>query len=291
MTDADLVRRLVAGQFPQWAGLPLREAPDAGSDHVIFRLGDDMAVRLPRDWAAHQAAKDERWLPLLAPRLPLPVPVPLAVGEPAFGFPHRWSVVRWLAGRVATVDGFADPAGTAVELAEFLRALRGLPAPRDLAPGSYDDLSTWSLADRDASTRAAIAKVEGVFDTAALTRVWDEALAAPAWDGPPVWFHGDFHLGNLLTVDGRLSAVIDFGGLGTGDPACDLMVGWTALSPRTRRVFREALGVDDATWARGLGWGMATGLGAYVSYAATRPSVARATTYQVTQVLADRTGA
>ncbi|MQY13243.1 hypothetical protein SRB5_33860 [Streptomyces sp. RB5] len=287
MADAALVRRLLAARFPAWAGLSLREAPDAGSDHVIFRLGDDMAVRLPRDWAAHQASKDERWLPLLAPHLPLPVPVPLAVGEPGFGFPHRWSVVRWLPGTVATASGLASRPEAATELAGFLRALREVPPPAALGAGSTSDLSAWALADRDARTREAIAAVEGVFDTAALTRVWEDALAADPWSGPPVWFHGDFHVGNLLTLNGRLSAVIDFGGLGLGDPACDLMAAWTALTPASRREFRAALEVDDATWARGLGWAAATGLNAYVSYAATHPRVAKATTYQLTQVLAD----
>lgn len=143
------------------------------------------------------------------------------------------------------------------------------------------------LAARDQATRAAIAAVAGVFDAEALTDVWNRALRAPAWNREPVWFHGDFHIGNLLTVDGRLSAVIDFGGLGMGDPACDLVIAFTLMTAETRSVFRTALAPDDATWARGMGWALTTGLNAYTAYAATNPRVARQTRRQLTEVLTD----
>ncbi|MFC8826887.1 aminoglycoside phosphotransferase family protein [Streptomyces sp. NPDC057137] len=282
--EVDLVRRLLAAQFPQWSGLGLARLADGGSDHVIFLLGDDMAVRLPRgDWAAGQARKEHAWLPRLAPELPLATPVPLGLGVPGFGYPYHWSVARWLEGDVATADGFADPAGAAAELGRFLKALQRVPTVADEDHG----LSRWSLVERDDATRTAIkARTGGVF-TDAMTRVWDAALAAPAWDAAPVWFHGDFHTGNLLTVDGHPSAVIDFGGLGVGDPACDLMVAWTTLSAATRPVFRAALGVDDATWARGRGFALATGLNAYTHYAATNPRVAAQTRRQIDEAIAD----
>ncbi|WP_069630041.1 aminoglycoside phosphotransferase family protein, partial [Streptomyces niveus] len=245
--EVGLVRRLLDAQFPQWSGLGLVRLADGGADHVIFRLGGDMAVRLPRGtWAAGQARKEHVWLPRLAGELPLDTPVPLGLGVPGLGYPYHWSVARWLEGDVATADGFADPAGAAVQLADFLKGLQRIPVP-DAGHG----LSRWSLVGRDEATRTAIRASTGGVLADAMTRVWDAALAAPAWDGAPVWFHGDFHTGNLLTVDGHLSAVIDFGGLGVGDPACDLMVAWTTLSAETRPVFRAALGVDDATWARG----------------------------------------
>ncbi|MFC9746716.1 aminoglycoside phosphotransferase family protein [Streptomyces niveus] len=282
--EVDLVRRLLEEQFPQWSGLGLVRLVDGGSDHVIFRLGGDMAVRLPRGtWAAGQARKEHVWLPRLAGELPLDTPVPLGLGVPGFGYPYYWSVARWLEGDVATADGFADPAGAAAELGRFLKALQRVSAAVDDDHG----LSRWSLVGRDEATRTAIkARTGGVFADA-MTRVWDTALAAPAWDGAPVWFHGDFHTGNLLTVDGHLSAVIDFGGLGVGDPACDLMVAWTTLSAETRPVFRAALGVDDATWARGRGFALATGLNAYTAYAATNPRVAAQTRRQIDQTIAE----
>lgn len=281
--DVALVRRLLEAQFPHWGGLGLVRLADGGSDHVIFLLGDDMSVRLPRgDWAAGQAQKEHTWLPRLAPELSLATPVPLGLGVPGFGYPYHWSVTRWLEGDVATADGFADPGRAAVQLADFLKGLQ-----RIQAPGAGPGLSRWSLVGRDDDTRTAIkARTGGVFADA-MTRVWDAALAAPAWDGPPVWFHGDFHTGNLLTVDGHLSAVIDFGGLGVGDPACDLMVAWTTLSAETRPLFRAALGVDDATWARGRGLALATGLNAYTHYAATNPRVAAQTRRQIDQTIAE----
>ncbi|MFC5824221.1 aminoglycoside phosphotransferase family protein [Nonomuraea insulae] len=284
--DTDLVRRLVATRFPQWADLPLKQVVPGGSDHAIFRLGTGLQVRLPRgDWSAGQAEKDGRWLPRIADRLPLPVPEPVAVGEPEFGYPWQWSVTRWLAGEAARHDRLADPEVTAVEVAGFLAALRGLPPAEELLPGPHGDLAPQELNARDAATRSAIEAVDGVFDRAALTAVWDAALAAPEWSHAPVWFHGDFHAGNLLSVNGKLSAVIDFGGLGLGDPACDLVIAYTLLGAEIRPVFREALGVDDATWARGKGWALSTGLNAFTSYAHVNPHVAKTTSRQITQAL------
>jgi len=283
-----LVRRLLASQFPEWADLPLRRLHPAGSDNVIYRLGDNMSVRLPRgEWAAGQAAKEQYWLPRLAPRLPLPIPAPLAVGEPALGYPWDWSVSSWLAGETATVKRLADPRRTASELAEFLTALQhALPVESD-APNPHDEVTGVPLAKRDHATRAAIAAAQDAFDARAMTAVWDAALQAPAWDRAPVWFHGDLHLGNLLVSGGHLSAVIDFAGLGAGDPACDLVIAWNLLSPQTRPTFRAALQVDDATWTRAQGWALATGLNAYTSYAASNPLVAVNTRRQISQVLID----
>nr|WP_251692742.1 aminoglycoside phosphotransferase family protein [Streptomyces sp. CHD11] len=286
--DAALARRLVDAQFPQWAALPLELLDPAGLDHVIYRLGDELAVRLPRHAGAiGQARKESRWLPLLAPHLPLTIPAPVGVGEPAFGYPWPWAVSRWLDGEVATVETLADSATAAVELARFLTALQGFPPPEAVTGAGRlpEDLTGGPPADRDTATRAAIARVDGVFDAGAMTRLWDAALDAPLWHGPPVWFHGDFHTGNLLTHGGRLSAVLDFGGLGVGDPARDLMIAFTLMTARSRAVFREALGVDEATWLRGRGWALATGLNAYTSYAAVNPGIAAQTSRQITEAL------
>ncbi|MEV3982382.1 aminoglycoside phosphotransferase family protein [Nonomuraea sp. NPDC049758] len=285
--DAALIRRLVDTQFPQWAALPLRLLDPAGSDHVIYRLGDELSVRLPRHAdAVGQADKEHEWLPRLAPWLPLAVPVPVEVGEPGFGYPWRWAVSRWLAGEVATVEALAGSSVAAEGLAEFLVALQRF-APESVASlKTRPDLAQEPLAGRDRATRAAIAALGGVFDRAAMTRLWDAAMSAPGWDRAPVWFHGDFHTGNVLTVGGRVSAVIDFGGLGIGDPAADLMIAFTLMSAGSRAAFRAALGVDEATWTRGRGWALATGLNAYTAYAAVSPRVAAQTTRQITQALA-----
>jgi aminoglycoside phosphotransferase (APT) family kinase protein len=279
--DLPLVRRLVDTQFPQWAGLPLRLLDPAGSDHAIYRLGAELSVRLPRhSGAIGQAEKELHWLPRLAPHLPLAVPVPVAVGRPGFGYPWPWAVSRWLDGEVATAEALGESLETAAELARFLGALQGFDTAGSPGEGGRP------LADRDQATRAAIASLGDVFDAAALTEVWDAALRAPAWGRAPVWFHGDFHTGNLLTVGGRLSAVIDFGGLGAGDPARDLTIAFTLMSAGSRAAFRAALGVDAATWARGRGWALTTGLNAYRSYAAVSPRVATQTTRQITAALA-----
>ncbi|MFG2647229.1 aminoglycoside phosphotransferase family protein [Streptomyces sp. NPDC048436] len=284
--DAALVRRLVDTQFPQWAGLPLRLLDPAGSDHTIYRLGEELSVRLPcHAGAIGQATKESRWLPRLASHLPLAIPAPVGVGEPDFGYPWPWALSRWLDGEVATVEALGDSYETAVELADFLTALQGF-APKEIpAEDAREGLTVGTLAARDGDTRAAITEFGGAFDTAAMTDLWEAALRAPEWDRPAVWSHGDFHTGNLLTVDGRLSAVIDFGELGVGDPARDLTIAFTLMSAGSRAAFRAALDVDDATWARGRGWALATGLNAHSHYAATNPRVAAQTTRQITQAL------
>ena len=245
-TDASLVRRLLKGQFPQWADLPIKRVESAGTDNAIYRLGDDMAVRLPRiHWAIEQVDKEHRWLPRLAPLLPLAIPAPLAKGVPGEGYPWAWSVQRWLEGENATVEAAADLRQAATDVAQFIIALQRID-PTDGPPAGRGV----PLMLRDAAMRAAIAEVRGLLDTDAVTAAWEAALEAPEWDRPPVWVHGDLLPGNLLVEQGRLSAVIDFGGLGVGDPACDLMIAWSLFSGESREVFRAALGVDDATWAR-----------------------------------------
>lgn len=284
--DESLVRRLVDKQFPQWSHLPLRKVDPGGSDHVIYRLGEELTVRLPRHTGAiRQAEKELYWLPRLAPHLPLAIPVPVAVGEPDLGYPWKWAVARWLEGETATVEGLGDSVEAAVLLAEFLRALQRFAPPVVPEESAGHALTGHALSMRDEATRANIAELEGVFNAAALSELWEAALAAPAWGRPPVWFHGDFHTGNLLTVNGRLHAVLDFGGFGLGDPACDMMIAFTLMSRRTRAAFREALEVDDDTWMRGRGWALSAGLNAYTSYAAVKPHIAAQTAFQITEAL------
>lgn len=287
--DGPLVRRLLAAQLPQWAELPLARVESAGTDNAIYRLGDDMAVRLPRRPAATgQVAKEQRWLPTLAPHLPLAIPIPLAAGTPGEGYPFAWSVYRWHDGEAATVEHFAASRATATDLAGFVAALHRIDATGGPPPGADNFYRGVPLALRDSFTRAAIDALHGKIDTDAVIAAWDEALAAPVWSGPPVWIHGDLAPGNLIVERDRLHAVIDFGGLGVGDPAVDLMPGWNLFSGETRDAFRAALAVDDAAWARGCGWALSVALVQLPYYETTNPVLAASSRYVIGEVLADR---
>ncbi|MER5208416.1 aminoglycoside phosphotransferase family protein [Streptomyces sp. NPDC002825] len=254
-----LVERLIAAQFPDWADLPVREVDSAGTDNAMFRLGDEFAVRLPKaDWAAGQAEKEQRWLPHLAPHLTLPVPVPVGRGVPGEGYGQPWSVFAWLDGDDAYNAPITDLAHAAVELGRFGRSLRAFDATGGPASFRGGPVTDWEDGAMVPAIRALGA--DGTLDADAVGAAWESVLRLPAWQGDPVWIHGDLLPGNLLTRDGRLHAVIDFGGLGTGDPAADMMAGWSLLTPETRPLFREAAGVDDATWARGRGWALCWGV-------------------------------
>jgi aminoglycoside phosphotransferase (APT) family kinase protein len=259
--DAATVARLVAGQFPQWADEPVRPVGKPGVDNSTFRLGDDKLVRLPRfeRWIG-QVTREQRWLPVLAPHLPLPVPTPLAQGEPADGFPYPWSVYGWLPGEPA--DQLGDLRQTATDLAEFLLALQGIDASEGPPPESGNGFRGCDLADeRDSPVVESylehrIGRLDGVLDTRPIRELWDHTLATPVWPRESVWVHGDPAPGNLLATDGRLSAVIDFGTLAVGDPAVDLIAAWSVLDADGRKVFRDKLNVDDDTWTRGRCWGL-----------------------------------
>lgn len=284
-TDVVLVRHLLAGQFPQWADLRVDPVASYGTDHDIYRLGDHLAVRLPRiGWATQQAAKEAEWLPRLAPHLPLAVPVPLAMGQPAEGYPFDWSVYRWLPGENAN-GTITDLNQAAVDLAAFVIALRHVdtsgahPRPAQARGGP--------LAEGDEQVRRSIGQLGDRIDGAAALRSWEESLAASTWDGAEVWVHGDLLPGNLLVVDGRLSAVIDFGGLNVGDPACDLQPAWNVFTSESRLRFRAELDVDDASWLRGRGWALYQALSALPYYWHTNPGMVRQATHALGQVLAD----
>lgn len=286
--DVPLVRRLVAAQFPQWANLPVAPVESAGWDNTIFRLGSDLAVRMPRRRvSAEHVTNEQNWLPVLAPQLPLPVPVPLGCGVPGEGYPWHWTVCPWLTGELAALARVADMDRAAISLAGFVAALQAI----DPAGGTVHEFRGLSLAAHADNAEAAAAVLQGGVDIRSVLGVWKEAMAAPAWAGPPVWMHGDLHPANLLVHRGELSAVIDFGLLGVGDPACDLSVAWTYLAADARTVFRSALAVDDATWTRGRAWALEFGLRA-AAYSADNPVLDDIGRYTLGQVMADfdRTG-
>jgi aminoglycoside phosphotransferase (APT) family kinase protein len=287
--DVFLVGRLLAAQFPQWADRSIEPVHSAGTDNAIYRVGSDLAVRLPRiEGATGQVDKEQQWLPRLAPLLPLAIPVPRALGTPGEGYPWHWSVYRWLEGETATFECIADPGQAARDLAQFIAALQRIDHTGGQLPGAHNSFPCMPPPKRDADTRAAIATLDGMLDASALTAAWDAALQAPAWHGPPVWIHGDLSPLNLLVERGRLSAVIDFGCLGVGDPACDLQVAWNLFSAQTRDVLRSALAVDDATWARGRGWALSVGLIALPYYQNTNPVLSGIARRAIAEALADQ---
>ena len=287
-TDVSLVVRLLTTQFPQWANLPVEPAHSAGTGNALYRLGDEMVVRLPRiPSAVGQVDKEQKWLPRLAPRLPLNIPIPLAKGKPSNGYPWHWSVYQWLEGEDATIATISDPRKAATDLAQFIVALQQIEATDGPPPGQHNFYRGIPLAMRDQQTRDAIAALRDVIDVEEATAAWDAAIETPTWNRVPVWLHGDLHAGNLLVQQGKLSAVIDFGGLGVGDPACDVMAAWTLLSAENREVFRELLQVDDATWARGRGWALSFGLIALPYYQISNPVLAGMARCAINEALAD----
>lgn len=276
--DEALVAALVTEQFPEWAGLPVRRVASAGTDNAMFRLGDELCVRLPRrPGCVGQVEKDLRWLPELAPRLPLKLPLPLALGKPGAGFPFTWGVYGWLAGQESAFELLADPVREAHTLARFLKALQAIDTGEAPRPGELGFGRGTPLAPRDAEVRASLAALEGdgETDTAAALASWEQSLDAAEYAGPPVWIHGDLLPGNLLVHEGRLTAVIDCAGLVAGDPAGDLLPAWSLLRGASREAFRAALGVDDDTWLRGRGWALSIALIALPYYRDTNPGFVR----------------
>lgn len=282
-----LVRRLVSTQFPHWADLPLQPVQFDGWDNRTFRLGENMAVRLPSAEAyALQVEKEQRWLPRLRPLLPLPIPIPLALGVPAEGYPWHWSIYQWLDGDIATVSHIEDLDRFAITLAEFLVALQRIDATDGPPPGQQNFWRGGPLTVYDGETQRALAALDGELDTRVAAAVWETALHA-AWHGQPVWIHGDVAAGNLLVKRGRLAAVIDFGSSGVGDPACDLTIAWTLLSKKSREAFRSVLPLDAATWARGRGWALWKALITVNEYKNTDPIKTDQARHVIEEVFAD----
>ena len=255
--DEALVRRLLVDQFPEWAELGLRRIEPAGTVNAIFRLGDELAVRLARRRGpTEQGGVEREWLPRLSRLLPLEIPVVVAQGRPSDAYPWFWDVVTWVEGESAPVEDI-DAIQAARDLAAFIGTLQAVD-PTGAPPGRGIP-----LAERDAEIRHWLARFDG---DPAVTLEWERALAAPPWEGPPIWHHGDLDARNWLIRDGRITGVIDWGCMGVGDPACDVMVAWKLHSSAARDAFREALQVDDATWERARGWAVSQAVAALAYY-------------------------
>lgn len=252
--NLNLAQRLIADQFPEWKNLPIKPVAESGWDNRTFHLGDDLLIRMPS--AAHYASqveKEQHWLPKLSPHLPLPIPTPIAIGKPGFGYPWHWSINRWLAGEPATTAFIPNMNDFAVSLAKFLKALQSIDPTNGPIAGPHSFYRGGSLSAYNSETRQALAVLKDKIDVASAAEIWESALNS-TWQNRPVWVHGDIAHGNLLVQEGRLSAVIDFGQLAIGDPACDLSIAWTFFDADSRKIFHNELGLDKNTWIRGLAW-------------------------------------
>jgi len=288
VVEPALVRALLVEQQPDLQGLPLTAA-GSGWDNTLYRLGEALVVRLPRRAEAVALIEHEqRWLPELAPLLPLPVPVPVRRGRPGCGFPWPWSIVPWLPGDDAIIAPVRDTASAALALGAFVRAMHR-PAPPAAPVNPYRGVP---LEQRTAMVSDRLVQLEGIVESAPVRAMWNELVSTPPWPGPPLWIHGDLHPGNLLVHDGRLAAVIDFGDVTSGDPATDLAIAWMLLPSSTRLSFREAAAdpaqpIDDDTWTRARGWALAFGL-IFLASSRHNPTMAALGRTTIDAVLVDR---
>lgn len=280
--DAALVRRLVISQHPELLCSEVQPVISSGTDNALYLIGGGLAARLPRTpEAATYLLKENQWLPVLRSHLTIPVPAPLAVGQPGEGFPFQWSIVPWLDGQPPEPNDLADPVGFAIDLATFVRALQSVEVT-----GGPHDVRGESVKLSDARVRMGIANLRDELDPTSVTAAWDRVMEVPDHVGDPVWFHGDLSPTNVLVSDGSLSAVIDWGRCGVGDPAIDTTVGWALLPPKARDAYREALAVDDATWERGKGWVLG-GVVGIAYYRKSRPDLVEGITRTIRALLAD----
>lgn len=298
--DPDLVERLIAAQFPQYAGFSLQQLGESGSSNLLFRLGDDLLVRLPRQPGGGASIdKENRWLPIIRDHLPVEVPKIVGVGDPAFGFDERWSIVEWLDGDLPLACSPGTPASKArstlaFDLAAFILALRSVDIP---VAANSDPTLRWyrgrSLAEFDRWARRNIRQCRTIddlgLDLDAGLAVWERAMQAADADhiAPDRWYHSDLVAENLLVTDDHLTAVLDFGGLAIGDPIIDLHGSWEVLDAPARTVFRDRLGVNDADWLRGRAWALAIALGAFAYYWGNMPNRLRDRLAMARSVLAD----
>ena len=282
--DEQLVHDLIAAQFHAWSHLPLTPVRSSGTVNAIYRLGSELAVRLPRlpEFSA-SVERETRWLPQFSGGLPLEVPEPVAMGSPTQQYPSPWSIVRWIDGVNATATTLTDMSSAAIRLGRFVRALRTF----DTTGGPTDSYRGRPLAQRDSITRRSIKEVADEFNVDALTHAWEAALAVPAWSGIPEWFHGDLHSGNLLARGGKLAAVIDFGICSVGEASSDLIAAWWLFDEESRQVFRDTVQPDDDSWNRGRGWALSVALVAVPYYIDSNTVFADMARAAIRSVLAD----
>ncbi|HGH7174092.1 TPA: aminoglycoside phosphotransferase family protein [Bacillus wiedmannii] len=287
--DIDLVKRLIGEQFPEWANLEVKPVKFSGHDNRTFHLGDEMSVRLPSDVAyAPQVEKENKWLPILSKELSLPIFIPLAKGNPSEAYPWPWSINKWIEGETVTKQNVRDLSEFAAELGSFLVELQSIDASNGPIAGAHNFYRGGLISVYDEEARDAIENNKDFFDEIILKHLWDLALQS-TWERKPVWVHGDVAPGNLLVKDGKLCAVIDFGILGVGDPACDAAMAWTFFDKNSRNVFKKVLRMDEETWNRARGWALWKALITYDANKASNRIVADES-YRVIQVIMDDYG-
>ncbi len=277
--DESLVYKLIKEQFPEFSDLPLGKVASNGTDNALFRLGGDMVVRLPRiEWAVANIDKEFAWLNKIAPFVPFSLPTPLRKGNPTNEYPHSWSIYNWIEGSNPNINNVSE--FVVQEIALFINALHKV----DLPNGPLSNRGV-PLKEKDKETRKAISELADMIDTKIVTEIWENALKIPEWSKPPVWIHGDLSLGNLLIKNNQLTAVIDFGNLGMGDPACDLIIAWNLLPAHLRKLFRSKLEIDDATWQRGKGWALSIALIQLPYYKNSNPPLAANALHVIQEII------
>lgn len=253
---SDLVEKLVRQQFPLWSQLTVKPVPKSGWDNYSFRLGDELVVRLPsaKCYAA-QVKKEQQWLPVLAQHLSYSIPHPVAKGEPTEDYPFSWSIYQWIKGENADTLSRDKFNQFATDAADFLNELHQIDSENGPQPGEHNFFRGAAPSVYESETKQVISTLQDLIDTEAALLVWEEALSSE-WTKKPVWIHGDFSAGNILVRDSRLAAIIDFGCMGIGDPACDLVLAWTFLTDESREIFKSQLNIDANTWSRARGWAL-----------------------------------
>ncbi|MEK6733778.1 MAG: aminoglycoside phosphotransferase family protein [Pseudomonadota bacterium] len=254
----ELAQKLIAEQFLEYASLPITSVESQGHDNRTFRLGDEMLIRMPTDYQyALKVAKEQDLLPKLAPHLSIDIPVPIKMGAPSADYPYPFSIYKWLEGKSINLINkeIIDLDSLAYNLAKFLKELQAIKEVEGPAPGQHNWWRGSNISVYDKDAREQIAKLVGIIDTNKAMDLWIHALNTK-WNKPPVWIHGDFAIGNMLMKDGKLSAVIDFGGMGMGDPACDLVITWVYLEGNSREIFMREMNLDENTWLRAKAWAL-----------------------------------
>ncbi|MED0986325.1 aminoglycoside phosphotransferase family protein [Bacillus paramycoides] len=284
--NTELAKRLVQEQFPEWAHLEIKPVKFSGHDNRTFHLGKQMSVRLPSDAAyVPQVEKENKWLPILSKEITLPISSPIAKGNPSEEYPWPWSINKWIEGETVTKENVHNLNEFATDLGSFLVELQSIDASNGPKAGAHNFYRGGLISVYDEEARVAIENNKDVFDETLLKHLWDLALRS-TWERTPVWVHGDIAPGNLLIKDGKLCAVIDFGILGVGDPACDAAMAWTFFDKNSRNVFKEVLCMDEETWNRARGWALWKAL---ITYDANRNSNKRMAeeSCRVIQVIVD----
>lgn len=264
--NADLVKKLIKEQFPQWSNLDIKPVKNGGNDNRTFHLGEELSVRLPSEEAySYQVEKEQKWLPILAEKLSFTIPTPIAKGVANEDYPWSWSIYKWLEGETLSykkIDGLSQ---FAKDLGTFLNEFQAIDASEGPLAGQHNFYRGGSLLIYDKESRNSIENNKNSFDLHILNEIWDLALDSK-WVSNPVWVHGDIAPGNILVKDGKLSAVIDFGILGVGDPSCDAAIAWTFFDETSRGEFKKVLNIDGGTWNRARGWALWKALITYDAY-------------------------